>query len=130
MNAARIRIVTTANTELTSPSPTSARTEAALPTFPGSSPNRVTGIALPPLLNTGVVDTTAGPTSASATVSSLNLSISAIATLSAGVIESSCSYDPSTGTVGILLTQVTMTSPEQTGVAQDFWSGAYAAVAP
>ena len=38
--------------------------------------------------------------------------------------------DPDTGLTGILLTQVTMTSPEQTGVAQDFWSAAYAAIAP
>jgi CubicO group peptidase (beta-lactamase class C family) len=37
--------------------------------------------------------------------------------------------DPATGLTGILLTQRTMTSPEQTAVARDFWSAAYAALA-
>jgi len=37
--------------------------------------------------------------------------------------------DPATGLTGILLTQRTMTSPEPTEVARDFWSAAYAAIA-
>jgi CubicO group peptidase (beta-lactamase class C family) len=38
--------------------------------------------------------------------------------------------DPATGLTGILLTQRTMTSPEPPEVARDFWSAAYAAIAP
>jgi len=38
--------------------------------------------------------------------------------------------DPATGLTGILLTQRMMTSPEPPQVARDFWSGAYAAIAP
>ena len=38
--------------------------------------------------------------------------------------------DPATGLTGILLTQRTVTSPEPTEVARDFWSAAYAAIAP
>ena len=37
--------------------------------------------------------------------------------------------DPATGLTGILLTQRTVTSPEPTEVARDFWSAAYAAIA-
>jgi CubicO group peptidase (beta-lactamase class C family) len=37
--------------------------------------------------------------------------------------------DPATGLTGILLTQRTVTSPEPTAVARDFWTAAYAALA-
>ncbi|HEY3881175.1 MAG TPA: serine hydrolase domain-containing protein [Trebonia sp.] len=37
--------------------------------------------------------------------------------------------DPASGVTGILLTQRTMTSPDQTAVARDFWSAVYAAAA-
>ena len=38
--------------------------------------------------------------------------------------------DPAAGLTGILLTTRMMTSPEPTEVARDFWSAAYAAIAP
>jgi hypothetical protein len=71
----------------------------AVSTYPGTSPNHVGSINLPPLLSTGVVDTAAGPTSASAVVSGLNVAVSALASLSAGTLTSSCSYNPATGAV-------------------------------
>ncbi|ADP82578.1 choice-of-anchor P family protein [Pseudofrankia inefficax] len=67
--------------------------------FPGTSPNHAASLNLPPLLTTGAVDTAAGPTTASATVSGLNISLSPLASLTAGTLTSNCSYNSVTGVV-------------------------------
>jgi hypothetical protein len=67
--------------------------------FPGTSPNHSGSLNLPPLLTTGVADTAAGPTSASATVSNLSVFLPTLASVTTGTLTSSCSYSTTTGRV-------------------------------
>lgn len=75
------------------------RSPVVVSTFPGTSPNHRVGIRIPSLLSIGVVDTTTGPTSASATVGNVSVALSDVAIVRVGKVKSSCAYNPSTGTV-------------------------------
>jgi hypothetical protein len=67
--------------------------------FPGTSPNHSVLVDLPPLLTAGVADSSAGPTSATATVSNLGLTLSSLVSLGASSLTSSCIYNAATDTV-------------------------------
>lgn len=68
-------------------------------------------VDVPPLLSSGTVNTTAGATSATASVEDLAVALSALATVNAGVVESECSYDPASA---VLSGSATLTDAEVT----------------
>ncbi|WP_018505899.1 choice-of-anchor P family protein [Parafrankia discariae] len=72
---------------------------AVVSTFPGTPQNHRVGLSIPSLISVGVIDTAAGPTSASATVGGVSAGLSGVATVSVDSIRSGCVYNPSTGTV-------------------------------
>jgi hypothetical protein len=81
--------------------------------FPGTSPVTLAHINIPGLLHTGLVTDTADATSASSTIADVRATLSALATLRADAVTSSCRFDPNTGTVsgtsGITNGRVTIT---------------------
>jgi hypothetical protein len=68
-------------------------------TFPGTSPVTVANANIAPLLTTGIVHDTAGPTSASSTVANPLAGLGKLVSLTATVVTSSCSFNTNTGTV-------------------------------
>lgn len=68
-------------------------------TFPGTSPVTAVSASIPGLLTTGIVTDTATATSASSTVANVAATLSALATLRADAVSSSCHFDTNTGTV-------------------------------
>jgi hypothetical protein len=68
-------------------------------TFPGTSPNSLATVNVAGLITTGLVNTTADATSASAQVANPAVTLSAVASLSAGAVSSSCSFDTNGGGV-------------------------------
>jgi hypothetical protein len=70
-----------------------------LATFPGTSPVTVANANIAGLLTTGVVTDTAGPTSASSTVAAITARLSALASLGATALSSSCRFNTTLGTV-------------------------------
>jgi hypothetical protein len=70
-----------------------------LATFPGTSPVTVANVNIAGLLTTGIVTDTADATSASSTIANVAVNLSALATLRAAAVTSSCSFNANTGTV-------------------------------
>jgi hypothetical protein len=70
-----------------------------LATFPGTSPVTVANVNIAGLLTTGIVTDTADATSASSTIANVAVHLSALATLRARAVTSSCHFDANTGTV-------------------------------
>jgi hypothetical protein len=70
-----------------------------LATYPGTSPVTVANVNIAGLLTTGVVTDTAGPTTASSAVASIAATLSALASLGATAVTSSCNFNTTTGTV-------------------------------
>jgi hypothetical protein len=68
-------------------------------TYPGTSPNTVATLNVANLITTGVITDTADATSASSTIASPVATLSALATLRARTIESSCTFDTNTDAV-------------------------------
>jgi hypothetical protein len=68
-------------------------------TFPGTSPVTVANANISPLLTTGVAVDVAGPTSASSTVHSVSAGLAKAVSLTAGTVQSSCSFNTNTGKV-------------------------------
>lgn len=70
-----------------------------LATFPGTSPVTVANVDIAGLITTGVVTDTADATTASSTIANPAVNLSALATVRAAVVTSSCRFDPNTGLV-------------------------------
>jgi hypothetical protein len=70
-----------------------------LATFPGTSPVTVANANILGLLTTGVVTDTAAGTSASSNIASAGVTLSALATLAATAVSSTCSFNTTTGVV-------------------------------
>jgi hypothetical protein len=68
-------------------------------TFPGTSPVSVLNANIAGLLTTGVVTDTATATSASASIANAGVTLSALASLAATTITSSCTFNTTTGAV-------------------------------
>jgi hypothetical protein len=67
--------------------------------FPGTSPATVASVNVAGLLTTGVVTDTADATDASSTIANVAATLSAVATVRAAAVTSSCTFDTNTGTV-------------------------------
>jgi hypothetical protein len=67
--------------------------------FPGTSPATVASVNIAGLLTTGVVTDTADATDASSTIANVAATLSAVATVRAAAVTSSCTFDTNTGTV-------------------------------
>lgn len=70
-----------------------------LATFPGTSSVTVANVNIAGLLTTGVVTDKADAVSASSTIANPRVGLSALATLTATAVTSSCVFDPNTGNV-------------------------------
>jgi hypothetical protein len=70
-----------------------------LATYPGTSPVTVSNANITGLLTTGTVTDTAGPTSASSTVSNVSATLSTTGSLGATSVTSSCTFNTTTGAV-------------------------------
>lgn len=70
-----------------------------LATFPGTSPVTLANANVVGLLTTGVVTDTADATDASATVANVSAGLTALVTLSATAVGSSCTFNTNTGVV-------------------------------
>ena len=68
-------------------------------TFPGTSPNTVATLNVANLITTGVITDTADATSADSTIANPAITLSALATVRARTIESSCTFDTNTDAV-------------------------------
>jgi hypothetical protein len=68
-------------------------------TFPGTSPVTIASANIAGLLTTGAATATAGPTSASETINNVSGTLSALASLTATSVTSSCSLNTNTGVV-------------------------------
>ena len=68
-------------------------------TYPGTSPNTVATLNVANLITTGMITDTADATSASSTIANPAAPLSALATLRARTIGSSCTFDTNTDTV-------------------------------
>lgn len=102
-----------------------------LATYPGTSPVTVANANIAGLLTTGVVTDTAGPTSGSSTVANITARLSALATLGATAVSSSCTFNTTTGKVsgtasitggavhilGLPVINLTATPAKNTGVS-------------
>jgi hypothetical protein len=67
--------------------------------FPGTSPATVASVNVAGLLTAGVVTDTADATDASSTIANVAATLSAVATVRAAAVTSSCTFDTNTGTV-------------------------------
>jgi hypothetical protein len=67
--------------------------------YPGTSPGTVANVDIAGLVTTGVVTDTADGTSASSTIADPTINLAGLASVNAGMITSSCSFDTNTGTV-------------------------------
>jgi hypothetical protein len=67
--------------------------------FPGTSPATVASVNVAGLLTTGVITDTADATDASSTIANVAATLSAVATVRAAAVTSSCTFDTNTGTV-------------------------------
>jgi hypothetical protein len=70
-----------------------------LATYPGTSPVNLVNANIAGLLTTGVVTDTADATDASSTVADVSATLSALASLTATTVSSSCTFNTNTGTV-------------------------------
>ncbi len=68
-------------------------------TYPGTSPNTVATLNVANLITTGIITDTADATSASSTIANPAVTLSALATLRARAVTSSCTFDPNSDTV-------------------------------
>ncbi|HEY2238393.1 MAG TPA: choice-of-anchor P family protein [Streptosporangiaceae bacterium] len=68
-------------------------------TYPGTSPNTVATLNVANLITTGVITDTADATTASSTIADPAVTLSALATVRARAITSSCAFDPNTDAV-------------------------------
>jgi hypothetical protein len=68
-------------------------------TYPGTSPNTVATLNVANLITTGIITDTADATTASSTIADPAVTLSALATVRARTITSSCAFDPNTDAV-------------------------------
>lgn len=68
-------------------------------TFPGTSPVTLLNANVAGLLTTGAVTDTATATTASSTIANVGVTLSALASVAATTVSSSCAFDTGTGTV-------------------------------
>jgi hypothetical protein len=68
-------------------------------TFPGTSPVTLVNADIPTLLTTGVITDTATATTASSTIANVGVTLSALASVAATTVSSSCTFNTTTGAV-------------------------------
>jgi hypothetical protein len=68
-------------------------------TFPGTSPVTLANANVPGLVTTGAVTDTATATTASSTIANVGVTLSALASVAATTVSSSCVFNTTTGTV-------------------------------